>query len=82
MKYLPLLLLFASVGLNVLSNAKAIIFKYELRKNNLFSPSIITLIKKYNNTINANYRNELFVSICYKLLANVCLFAGVIIFFF
>jgi len=70
------------MGLNILSNAKAVVYKYELRKNNLFSPSVITLIKKYNNTLNVNYKKDLLICIYYKLLANMFLFMGVMILFY
>lgn len=81
MKYLPIVFLFASVGFNMLSNAKAVVYKYELVENNRFSPSIIELIKTYRNTLNENYKRELLVCIRYKVLANLSIVFGLVLLF-
>ena len=81
MSHISLILLFVSGVLNIMSNAKSIIAKYELKADNMLSPSIITLIKKYNNTINSNYKSELGVSIFYKILSNISLILAFVLLF-
>ena len=81
MKYLPIFLLFLSAAFGILSNAKAVVYEYELKESHLFSPSIFALIKNYNNTLNTNYRKELLVCIYYKILANLSIIAALVILF-
>lgn len=73
MKYLPLLLLFASGAFHIASNAKAVVKKFELKEDNMFSRSVIALIKTYQGTINTNYKKELLVANSWRLLANLSL---------
>ena len=81
MKYLPIVLLFVSVWFNILSDAKAVVYKYELKESYLRGPSIFLLLKKYNSTLNSNYKKELLVCIYYKILSNFAALSALVILF-
>jgi len=76
-----IILFMMSFLFQILANAKSVVKKYEFHEDNLMSPSLFNLINRYRNTMNANYRTELRISIYMKILSSVCIVGALILMF-